>query len=261
MGSIKSDIRKLINTNDKLTQRVTMHLLNGGSEVDFTESRVRETMVKIMSTPFSRERGWHPSTLMGCKRAQVFEYMGMDTINPFTAEQINLFNDGKWRHLRWQTMGLTAGFLDEVEVGFKTSDNLVGSVDGKGVDRDGVKFIFELKGIYQLNDSLPYSLHVWQVQSYLYGNQDCKYATIVYEDKRTQHFREYVVKRKPYMQKVIKSRLESLNQHVSNKELPDVREECRAGKGEEFKECPYKNVCLKLRSWGEAETEAGKEPF
>lgn len=254
-----TDLRKLMNTQQVLTMGVTRYLLTTG-EVTLVDPAVRERMVEVMSGLHVRLRGWHPSTLMECKRAQVFEWMGVPTLSQFSMETMNIFADGTWRHLRWQTMLLNAGLLDDVEVAFSTKDGMVGSLDGVGTAKEST-FAFELKGIYRLNNELPYSAHIWQVQCYLYGRPDLDFGIIMYEDKGTQRFVEYRIDRIPWMQKIIKSRIKSLNEHTHKKELPDVRPDCLSQKGEEFKQCQYAHNCLKLQSWRKAEAEARKDPF
>ncbi len=255
-----SDLRKLIGSQNVITPRLTQWLVSNG-EVNLTNPEVRERMVEIMSADHHRAKGWHPSTIMSCKRAQVFEWLGVPSEQNHSVELLNIFADGTWRHLRWQTMLLTAGILTDVEIPVSDeATGLVGSMDGEG-EYKGDKFMFELKGIFQLNDSLPYSTHLWQVNAYLLMRPDLDYCVMVYEDKRTQNWREYKVTRSAQHQKSLRRRCESLNNHVATKELPIVQPECVKETGPEWKGCPYQSVCKSFGSWGEAEEAAGADPF
>ena len=225
------DLRKMIGSQNVITPRVTQFLIGRG-EIDLRDEAVRDRIVEVMSSPHHRAKGWHPSTIMACKRAQVFEWIGVPGERGYSAQLANIFADGTWRHLRWQTMLLSAGILHSVEVPVHDPETgLVGSMDGEGTHK-GEGIMFELKGIFQLNENLPYTAHEWQVQSYLLMRPDLSYCVMVYEDKRSQHWREYKVFPSAMHRKVLKKRTASLNAYVEQEKLPDVQPESVREKGD-----------------------------
>lgn len=255
-----SDLKRLIGTHNVIDQRMTQHLLSKG-EVNLSDPKVRERMVEVMSKPHHRKRGWHPSSILACKRAQVFEWIGVQGESQHSAQLLAIFADGTWRHLRWQTMLLSAGILTDVEVPVQDEETgLVGSMDGEG-EYKGDGFMFELKGIFALNNNLPYENHLWQVNAYLLMRPDLKFCVVVYEDKRSQGIKEFKVYPSAKRQKLIRRRTASLNLSVQQEELPSVRPDCIKEKGDEWKGCEYAGVCKTLKDWKEAEAFAGTSPF
>lgn len=178
-----------------------------------------------------------------CHRRQVFSYLGMPEGRIMDIDTAILFSDGKWRHLRWQMLGMQSGALTHAEYPLSMPKyRLRSSVDGLNtVD----SFLFELKGDRNmsrlLDNGVPEAhnlqMHTmlmmtgWEVFSYLM------------EDKSTQQFREIVVKRDPAVIREVRQELEELNEHVEHRTLPEVLPSCRAKEGS-YRTCPYGPQCL-----------------
>lgn len=213
------------------------------------------TKLRAITTKMPRDRSssWAASARGSCLRSQVFTYMGTKQASFLDPRRQNLFNDGTWRHIRWQMMMLSAGLLKDIEVPvYKEHYNMVGTMDGEG---DG--WGFELKGIYSLsavNGTGPLDHHLLQIHSYFLARPDLKKFVLVYEDKRTQEYKEFVIDRDPALMKAVRRELAALQRSVSDKELPEVLDECKSGKGQTFNGCPYKTTCLEIADWSEAET-------
>jgi hypothetical protein len=155
----------------------------------------------------------------------------------------NLFNDGNWRHLRWQMMGLAAGVLTHVEVPVEVPKyRLKTSIDGVNVDE---KFIFELKGQSQYTSTLDPGIperHILQIHTMFLatGYDVCVY---VREDKRTQDWKETIVRKDPIILRKVKKELTALNEHVEERSLPEPLPECWQKEGP-YKTCPYAAECI-----------------
>lgn len=181
----------------------------------------------------------------------MFSYLGMPGLRVIDADKMNLFSDGKWRHIRWQMMGVQSGALTHAEYPITFSKyRLRSSADGLNA-RD--EFLFELKGDRNLSrlmdqDGAIVHEHNLQIQCMLLmtGWDRCAY---VMEDKSTQNFREVVIRRSPKVIAMVREELIRLNEHVENHTLPPVLPACAAKTGP-YRSCDYAPQCLKRAAEG-----------
>lgn len=182
-----------------------------------------------------------------CHRRQVFAFCGVKETVIRDPQLTNLFNDGKWRHVRWQMMGLQSGALDAVEVPYRLEKyRLSGSMDGLGYD--GTDFGFELKGdraFTRVMWGVP-EKHLLQIHSMMLAT-DLDTFSYVIESKDSQEWREIVVHRDEAMITKVEQELQELNEYVEGNRLPEPLEECKAGQGA-FRTCPFAGRCLQQRS-------------
>lgn len=177
-----------------------------------------------------------------CHRRQVFGFLGMPSAQMIDPETQNLFNDGKWRHLRWQMMAMQAGALTHVEYPYAYPKLRVsGSMDGLNSYE---KFGFELKGdrnMARTMDGLP-DAHDQQMQTMMMATGWDRFSYII-EDKSSQNWREMIVRPDPVVMRQIRDELEVLNEHVDDRVLPEVLPACRAKEGP-YRSCPFARQCL-----------------
>lgn len=223
------------------------------------DDELAEILKKLtMKQPRRRSGSFSCSARNQCRRRQLFSYIGVPSQSTLDAQLQNKFNDGTWRHLRWQLMLLKAGLLDTVE-GWVTNEtyNLVGSMDGEGDSETHGRFGFELKGIGSLSflKGGPHTAHIFQIHSYFVAKPELDAFSLIYEDKMTQTWKEFVIERDPTVMRAVRKELKSLNRAAANKKLIPVLEECKNAKGPTYRGCPYKGFCLGA-TWKEAEAEA-----
>lgn len=227
-----------------------MGWLNANDGIHTDDPEIIEKVVSILAPPTGDRSGhFHPSQLYQCPRKQIFEFHGLEPeIRNFNPTLQNLFNDGHFRHLRWQVMLLNAGILTDIEV--KTGlphYRLGGSMDGVNEDEG---WVFELKGTSQFasvqrNGVMP--AHKKQIQAYLLASgYDTAY--IVYEDKSSQNWAEYEVKKDSETVAEIESILVMLNKALDGEEMPEPYDDCKNQTGTTFDRCPYSRVCLGFSS-------------
>lgn len=178
-----------------------------------------------------------------CKRAQVFTYLGMPGGKVIDPEKQNLFNDGKWRHLRWQMMGVQSGALTHAEwpVVYKPL-RLKTSVDGLNTYEN---FGFELKGdrnMSRVMHETPYD-HDLQMHTMMLAMGWDTFAYVV-EDKSSQEWKEIITHRDEKKIKIVRENLEELNEHVDNHQLPLVLPACAAKEGP-YRTCDFAAQCLR----------------
>lgn len=113
-----------------------------------------------------------------CERKQVLSYIGA----PQNAIDMSSVTQGTWTHYRWQTAGLTQGFLSSVETKARMTRRGIrfgGAVDG--IMSDGS--LFELKSMKPHNYkrlAAPRHEHVMQVNMYM-GILSIDVCSLVYE--------------------------------------------------------------------------------
>lgn len=265
-----------------ITPYVNEWLLNEG-DTHYSQW-VLDKLNKQLSTPPRDRSGSFSSSAAGyCERRQVLGYLGVEE-NVKTMPQLQLlFNDGKWRHLRWQAMLLEGGILTDIEVGAKWPEmRSVGSMDGFGNTGDmplkeewkNRDFGFELKGMHpnvfaqtKKAEHIP-PKHNEQVQRYMLQT-GLELFVYVAEDKATQEWVEYVIEVDPNYRAKANAEIARLNEAVNLTELPPRLAPCQAKldgkksyytKGFDsidpytFSKCPYgksvkDSACLKIESW------------
>lgn len=199
-----------------------------------------------------RSGAFHPSGLTDCERAQVFGFHGMPTKGKrVTPRLLSIFIDGNYRHVKWQTLLLNAGAINDIEVGYYDPQrNLTGHVDGVSVNIiPGLNFGVEIKGTSQMETVRRYGPlphHKKQVHAYmLLSGLDT--FLFIYEDKATNDWIELRVDRNDHMVKQLEGIVADLNEYIDKKKLPPVLSDCHAGVGP-YKECPYAYACKQIRS-------------
>lgn len=208
--------------------------------------------------PRDRSASFSCSARNQCVRRQQFQFIGLPQQRTLDAELQNKFNDGTWRHLRWQMMLLKAGLLTEIEYPvYSKALNLRGSMDGRGVSKRYGNFGFELKGVGSLSfiPEGPYPNHIYQIHSYFAADSSLDVFSLVYEDKMTQRWKEFVIERDPVVMRAVRKELARLNRATAKKQLLPVFEECKYARGPTYRQCPYSGTCL-TATWESAEAEA-----
>lgn len=254
MAAVKSQRLKRALKAHKLELRITPPLYTWLSEQGDNSSLVdMKTGLMLMKLAKKRKydarhHAFHSSALTGCQRAQVFGYLGLPPKSrKLQPEQINMFNDGTWRHMRWQVTLLMAGIVTGIEVPVATpARRFAGSIDAVN---DIERWMLELKGTSMFAQVRQYGAlphHIRQVHGYLFARDDLEDAVIVYEDKQTNAWHEIIVPRDPKIMKQIGNILDELNEAVDTETLPDILDECQYGEGA-YLQCPYAYACKQVQ--------------
>jgi hypothetical protein len=219
---------------------------------EWVVQRIAEQLAKKQR---DRRASFSGSSAGACLRAQEFGYLGIaPAVEQLPdVDLICIFNDGKWRHLRWQANLLAANILTEIEVSQswipKRSE---GSMDGIGVVPDnhpnldwrGLEFGFELKGVngFQfaklVKKELPKDEHLYQVDRY-FLTSGVDLFVVLYECKLTQRTHEWVLTRDDIRIKESLEELEDLNHAVDTQTLHPQLRTCAARMGPFWDGCPY----------------------
>jgi hypothetical protein len=202
-----------------------------------------------------RKKMFRASSATTCPRAQVFKYIGMPVRAEVDSKLSNIFATGNFLHLKWQMQGLTEGWLEEAEVPVDRDDlNAGGTMDGILYTGGGLEFkSINDRGFGKVTSFGPLEGHLYQVHNYMYLG-DIGHFSIIYENKNTGEWREFRVDRNEMLIKQAEIRFAELNEHVDKKILPKVLPDCRVEEGTQFRQCPYRDVCLKVKLWPQVKT-------
>lgn len=188
-----------------------------------------------------------------CKRRQVFQFLGMPGESVIGVQLANIFDDGKWRHLRWQMILLDCGAMTHAEwpveherYRVKTSLDALHSGDKIGFELKGKSFYTNGRRMLAVPDR-----HLLQIHTMMLVTGYKKWSYVV-EDKQTQKWQEIVVDRDGVVMGRVKRELHELNKAVDNKILPKPLPSVKDGTGE-CAECPFFRWCSSQRSWPEGQ--------
>lgn len=224
---------------------------------------------RLLSSPNSdRSARFGASGRGSCLRKQVFDFIGMPPLLTHDSVLQNLFNDGTWRHIRWQLMGLLAGVFAndawDVPAG-KFGDPMEAPVEvvhtlpeyHTKVSCDGENSIegygFELKGHGWYGNVVANGVppkHLFQVHTYFIATGYDRFIYVA-EDKRSNDWKEIVVRPDKAILQQTKDELNALSDAVEDQQLPAILTACRGEKGEDYKGCPYRGTerCLAQHQW------------
>jgi hypothetical protein len=237
---------------EKIITPIIDKFLSEEKNIVITDKAIQEKLIEIVSDNSNSKRTgrFGASSRGSCLRKQMFDYTGdIQKLDMVDTTLQNLFNDGTWRHIRWQMMGLMSGALTDVEakVSSEKYPSFGGSIDGIGFSKEYGKYGFELKGTSYMTDSVK-DIHLKQIHTYFVLDPEIKLFSVIYEDKRTQDWREFLVYPDPKILTEVKAEMQSLEDGVTFFTYPDVKEQCRLRQGKEYQMCPYRNECLEFNN-------------
>jgi hypothetical protein len=228
-----------------ITPRIDTWLRQNPEGVVFNEQTIDliRQITKGNEANSKREGRFGASSRGTCQRRQVFAYLGLPQTGALDPVLVNLFNDGKWRHMRWQLMGMQAGVFTHIEHPISVPQlRLKISLDALNADEG---WFCEVKGASDYANKVLSGVpeaHNLQMHTCMLatGWDMCVY---IVEDKRSQEWREVIVRKDPVIYRAVKRELALLNESVEYQRLPGVLPACEAGQGP-YKACPYRGHCL-----------------
>lgn len=233
-----------------VSPRHEQYLQRSQGDVVLSEAALRFVLSELSSGDRDRRYTFSASGRGACLRQQMLGYLGTKGSKTFTSDQAATFIHGTWTHLKWQAMGLDAGWLSEVEVPCRWDEyGLTGTIDGLLDTGEG----WELKsinsrGFRRVCEEGPEEKHIFQVHSYMMAT-GIRAWSIMYECKDDQGWREWVV---PYDEDVageLITELEALKHSRESRELPPILDGCMKREGNHYRNCPFKDTCLETTTW------------
>lgn len=212
----------------------------------------------LQATPRDRRGTFSASSLNTCIRRQQFTFLGMPELPP-TPRTAAIFQNGTFMHVRWQMAGLTEGFLSAAEVGVGKNDlGLSGTIDGIAHEGSIVEFksinTFGFTSVAQFG---PKEDHLAQAGTYL-ACTGAENVSFIYEDKNTQEYREFTKTKDELPIKEIAEQADRIQTMTAGKKLAEPLESCIDQEGYRFTGCVYRDRCLAIRGWDQAEEMAAR---
>lgn len=212
---------------------------------------------QLMVVGTTRDRRvFSPSGFTACQRKQVIDKIdGMRSKIVIDPQLQLIFDDGNWRHLRWQMLFYKMGIVESMEE-FKSEGDLElgGSLDIKIVLRirnKKMRIIVDIKGInasgwqHVSTTGKPPMSHVVQLRTYmmLHGIMT---GVLWYEDKNTNRIYEFIIKASDKWEKSIRKRAARMKTFAAAQAFP--RYECRVldPKDRMFATCSQAANCVLL---------------
>lgn len=212
-----------------------------------------ETELRKQASPRIRRSTVSASSLGSCRRRQIFTFLGWSELPP-TPKLATIFQNGTMMHIRWQMAGLTEGWLAEAEVPVgKNAMSLSGTQDGIAHEGSVVEFkSINSNGFRGVNTFGVKDEHRFQVGTYMATTGNTK-AVVIYEDKDTQEFKEFVVELDDQLAWDIQEITDLIWGLINDKNLPEPLGDCIDQKGYRYHGCPFRDRCLKIKNWQEAQ--------
>lgn len=283
MGTLKSTLAKLIETPLIVTQRYEGFLATNRN-IQFSKPIGEFAKEQMTQPPKDRSAQFSPSGVAGCSRAQVFRFTNLPYVDKVNTDLANIFLTGHFLHMKWQSALLQAGIITRAEVPVRLhTQKITGSMDGMGIIPDTkIKafpeifdqirwndWVFTDQGMYRqdhstkffglevksinsrgfgfvLRENAPKPEHIYQIHAYMYLS-GLSVFSVVYENKDTGEWKEFLVPRDPKIIFDVSKKLLSMNQMVDINKLPDVLEPCTRKMGP-YHNCPYRDSCLNTKS-------------
>lgn len=268
MNNLLKNILKQEKSQDFiLTPKINEWLLTHADE-PLSDELAALVAKQLSLKPRERSASFSASSAGLCLRRQELAYLGKPE-RPNSPQLKNTFKDGHWRHLRWQTMLLSAQLLEEIEVPLEWPKyHSKGSADGRGYiwwetanpKYRNREFIWEHKGVgsrvweKKAEQDTPTEEHLKQVHRYMLVS-GIDLCVVTYEDKGNWSnlgWKEFIVEADPDLLRESKEELEKLDRARQTKKLHPLLPECKIGTGTTYAYCPFggKNgVCKSMKNW------------
>jgi hypothetical protein len=250
--SLSQIVKRIKESESKvITPRLDKWLLDHPEGVVTRTEEQRKLLLRLTGDESNSQRmsRFGASSRGTCARQQVFRFIGAPGLRTVDSVLQNIFNDGTWRHIRHQMMGMQAGYLTDVEVKHTMpSYNLTTSLDGENKDEG---WMMELKGMRHYGKVVMGEIpegHYLQMHTMLLVTG---YERVIYlvEDKGSNDWVEVSIARDKAAIGKVKDELNIINDAVEDQKLPPMKSNCKMKKGSEYQGCPFKHYCPQVDAW------------
>lgn len=242
--------------NNPFLSLVDEYLIKRGK----SPNRLREYRIPIV--PRDRPSGRiGASTVGGCKRQGLFTYLGVRGKRKTDPDTELKFEDGNWRHHKWQAM-----FLDMQEVlgkdKFKVLGieqqieipklKIVGHLDAAIQMGEWGRAVVDIKGIneygfgYVVHHHEPKVEHALQIHSYIKG-RGLKRGILLYDNKNNQLTKVLTVDFDRATWLNVEGWCNEVLRYLKDRSLPPKHRECDHGSFL-WDRCPYAWICFSGKS-------------
>lgn len=192
----------------------------------------------------ARERAYfYVSDVGKCPRALYFHFKNVPGEEP-DPRLLRVFEEGDYTHRRLMSVLLSLGVVQAVEIHTPSNDLIHGRADAV-ITLDNEPYILELKssaGFKFRKLEEPRKKHVEQIQLYMhYFN--IPQGIILYENKNTQHLKEFRVDYDEELVEGLIKNFEFLREQIEKEIVPEKPEDI---KDWQCRYCEYRKECKKI---------------
>lgn len=201
-----------------------------------------------------------PSSIGGCQRQAVLKFLGVEGQKRISPESQLIFEDGHWRHHKWQAIAIEMEQIlgssvfqclgIERAVQFQ-SLYVAGALDIHCAiaDRDEmIEWVIDIKGInkFGFNDIVmggePKEAHVLQLLSYMRA-QKVRRGMLLYDCKDDQRTKIFTIRFSAQQWTKVSEWCEGVISDLKYEQLPPVDSACDNGTML-YERCPYRKLCF-----------------
>jgi hypothetical protein len=209
-----------------------------------------------------------PSSICGCERQAALKFLGIEGRKRIDPEAEAIFDDGNWRHHRWQTnfTDMAALFPKRIRTiaieepvridRFKVAGHLDVRIEIWWHD-EWVPVIGDYKGANQMaydyvtKQYRPKKEHARQLLSYMKAKKVRK-GFVMYENKERQTYQIFWITMTKKLWAEVGEWCDSVLTQMDEKRLPPMHPDCNNGRFL-YGKCQFKDLCFGNRSPSEIE--------
>lgn len=234
-----------------VTMRHERWLIEGASITPQAAEFAKQALNGQVGSSRNRVPLFRASGMGSCLRKQIFSRLGVARREILDGKTSNVFLTGNFIHLKWQTAGISAGWIKQAEVPVDRVDlGYGGTMDGVLDDDTGLEIkSINTRGFGMVMDRRkPTDDHMKQVHAYMILKEIDTFS-VVYEDKNTQEWKEFRIKREDEYVDAVETEMVNLTSLWGNQTLPPVKPNCLEKTGFEYNGCPFRNICMNIKEW------------
>lgn len=238
--------------NDPLTPLIDRYLM----EREKSQFRVREVTIPI--TNRARPGGrLSPSSICGCERQAAFKFLGVKAQKKINPDTELVFEDGNWRHHKWQAMfrdmevvlGSDVFQVLGIEEAVVYEDLFIaGHLDARVLINQTLEAVIDFKGINDYGfgkitrEQKADEKHVKQTLTY--GKAiDVRDGFVMYDDKNDQRTKLFPVTYTRKQWAEIEQWCLRVISEIESKQLPPKHPDCKQGRFL-YGKCPFAWLCF-----------------
>lgn len=274
-----------MSSDTRILSKIIKHIQE--TEVDPLTPLIDEYLIKRENPKYRHKRLKHysfdvlprvrplgrlsPSTVGGCQRQAAFTFMGVEGQKKLNPDTELIFEDGNWRHHKWQyifkemeqILGRHRFRLISIEEGIKLRKlHIAGSLDAhirikiKGKWQD---FIVDFKGAnnwafdYVYRNRAPKPEHVWQCIPYMRAKKVNK-GLVLYDSKERNVFYVFQFDMTDELWNHVRQWSKRVLRQIDKQQIPPMHPDCDKGNFLGDK-CPFRGWCYGTKDDDEIEEE------
>lgn len=177
-----------------------------------------------------------------CARAIYFKFKGVPRREP-EPRVLRIFDHGDYTHMRIMSVLFGLGVVRAVELKIPPQAIISGRADAI-IDIEGRPYVVEIKSAsqYKFNQlASPELDHLKQIQLYMHFF-NISQGILLYEDKNTQHLKEFIIRYDVNLAKNLLNEFEVLKQQIDKNIIPDIPQNIESWR---CQYCEYRDQCQK----------------